>query len=350
MMHSDKMTDVSDTAPQAARADLYRELLRFPGCGDGITYVIGHRNPDSDSVGSAIAYAWLLNQVGIPAEAAIAGPVNAETAWALGQFDIPAPRIMSKAAGGRFVLVDHSAFSQAIDGMDHARIVGIVDHHGIGDVGTDERIFVRSAPTGAAASLVYAAYLECNVPVPGHIAKVLLMSILSDTRNMTRNVTALDRAACEAVTKFSGIQNTDALYLGMSSAIAKYDGMTDWEIFQTDFKAYEAGGIRFCIGDVNAFGEDAVREMVKRMQTVMRDHYDDLGFDLMYTIINNKGRDDSENMMYMVCWGDGAETLLRQMLCDDNGSHTFTFRKNLSRKSDVVPALTTALMRQQVVS
>ena len=321
----------------------YSDMLLSFDYGDEITYVIGHKNPDSDTVGSAIAYANLLNKIGITAEAVIGGPVNNETQYVFDTFGIALPPVMENAEGKQFVLVDHSTYGQAIDGMQDARVVGIVDHHGIGDVVTSEQINVRSAPVGAAVTLVFLSYQECNVPISRDMARIMLMSILSDTRNMSRNVTVADRHAYDSLTEIADIKDVDALYQGMAEALASYGDMTDWEIFQTDYKEYEAGGVRFCIADVNAYGEESVREIADRMYAIMEDHYESMGLDMAFTIINNKGDDESENMMYMVAYGTGAEELLQEVYDNYDGNRYFIFKDNLSRKTDIVPAFESVL-------
>ena len=326
----------------ADSAASFWEML-FPGSKDKITYVIGHRNPDADSVGSAMACAWLLNQIGITAEAATGGPVNSETAYALRYFDIQEPRIIEHAEDGRYFLVDHSSFSQAIEGMSFASIAGIVDHHSLGDILTSEGMNIICVPVGATASLIYSMYIACGIEIPCQIAQLLLMSILSDTRNMTRNVTPLDCSACKALTFISGVEDTDALYNGMKLATAEYSGMTDWEIFQSDCKAYEICGTRFCIGDVNAFGETAVIEMADRMRRVMSECFESMNVDMAFAIINNKGSNESENMMYMIAYDNGAELFLREAMGHECIGGYFIFKKNLSRKTDVVPAITALL-------
>ncbi len=167
----------------------YRDIITSVKYGDDTTYVIGHKSPDSDTVGSAIAYAYLLNQLGIKAEAAISEEINGETKYALDYFGIAVPAEIKDATGKQFVLVDHSTYSQTIDGMDSAQIVGIIDHHGIGEIEVSDLINVRSAPVGAAATLVYQSYKECGVDIPKDMAQVMLMALLSDTRNMKRDVT-----------------------------------------------------------------------------------------------------------------------------------------------------------------
>ena len=227
--------------------------------------------------------------------------------------------------------------------MQDARVVGIVDHHGIGDVQTSEQINVRSAPAGAAASLVFLSYRECDVPVTKDMARIMLMAILSDTRNMTRHVTAVDQNAYDALVPIAEIDDIDALYRGMTEAIASYGDMTDWEILHSDYKEYEVGGVTFCIGDVNALGEDDVRQMADRMYQVMAENYEATGLDMLFTKINNGGSDESENMMYMVAYGPGAQELLQEVFGNYDGEEFFIFKEHLSRKSDVVPALSAAL-------
>jgi len=57
--------------------------------------IIGHQHPDTDSVCSAIAYAYLKKQMGWNVEPARAGKLNPETAFVLDYFKIPAPRLVN---------------------------------------------------------------------------------------------------------------------------------------------------------------------------------------------------------------------------------------------------------------
>lgn len=58
---------------------------------DKPVYVIGHRNPDTDSICSAVAYAWLKRQLGVSAVAARAGALNPETQYVLNYFGVEEP-------------------------------------------------------------------------------------------------------------------------------------------------------------------------------------------------------------------------------------------------------------------
>jgi len=155
----------------------FADVLLSADYGEETTYVIGHKSPDSDTIGSAIACAYLLQQLGIDAKAAATAQVNQETQFALDYFGLQAPDILENAEGKQFVLVDHSEYSQALDGMENARVVGIIDHHGIGDIRNTERIPVISLPVGATASILYKMYLECNVGITRDMARAMLISI-----------------------------------------------------------------------------------------------------------------------------------------------------------------------------
>lgn len=326
-----------------AEGNIYRDLLLAEEYGENMTYVIGHKSPDSDTVGSAIAYAYLLNAIGVQAEPAISGPVNNETAYALAAFGMEPPQIIDRAAGKQFILVDHSACSQAIDGMENARIVGIVDHHGSGDVTSSEMINIRSAPVGATATLVFQMYRECEVEIPRDMARVMLMSILSDTRNMTKNVTELDRVAYSELQEIAETE-VNALYQGMVEAKMSYEDMTDGEIFLSDYKEYEEAGIRFGIARVDAVSEENARQLADRMMTVMGEREE--GLDMLFTIVKNQG--EGENLMYMVARGDGAVDVLQSAFGNYDEEKYFVFQESLSRKKDVVPAITEVLKREKI--
>lgn len=337
----EETVSLSDTA-----ANEYRSLLTGFDYGEDVTYVIGHKSPDADTVGSAAAYAYLLNEVGIRAQAAVSGALNKETAYAYDKLGLAAPEIISSAEGRQFVLVDHSSYSQAIDDMDKARIVGIVDHHGIGDVTVSEIIHVRSAPTGATASLVYLAYRECGVAITKEMAGYMLVSIISDTHNMRRSVTALDQTAYDELKRIAGVDDTEALYAGMSEAAMSYDGMTDREIFFSDYKEYEIGGKKFGLTSLDAFGEKNVRDLAGRMYQVMEEAYAEKGLDMLFAKISNGKEDGGENGMYMVGFGDGAEALLLESFDCTQEDHFFVFKESLSRKKEIIPAMTKVLEKK----
>lgn len=321
-------------------ANIYIDMLKQFDFGDNITYVIGHKSPDADTVGSAIAFADLLNKLDIKAQAVISGPVNGETKYFLDYFGIKTPEILTNAEGKQFVLVDHSNYLQCIDGMKSARIVGIIDHHNVGDVSSSEAIYARFAPVGAAASIIYLIYNEFNIPISKETAQVMLMSILSDTGNLTKSTTkALDRNAYETLKKIAEIDDLDAIYDGMTEAKASYGIMTDEEIYKSDYKEYEVNGKTFCMGNVNANGEKEMKEMADRIYNYMEQNYDTSGFNMMFSMVNNINEDENENKSYVFGYGENALEILKSAFGDFDGKYYIT-KEFLSRKTHVIPPIT----------
>lgn len=319
----------------------YRSVLTKIDYKNEITYVIGHKSPDSDTVGSAISYAYFLNQLGIKSEAAISGTPNKETSYALNFFNIKTPQIIDDATEKQFVLVDHSEYSQAINNMDKARIVGIIDHHGIGNVTNNELIYVRSSPMGSTASIIYYMYKECAVEIPKDIARVMLMSLISDTSNGTKKMTKADYIVYDDLVKIADV-DVNKLYNGMIDASLSYEGMTDKEIFNSDYKEYEIAGKKVAMGDINAKNSEKAKEIAKQMYKYMEDNYSLLGMDILLLKIDNND-ETSKEKSYMIAYGQNSVELLKNIFNNYDGNILFVFDRNISRKADIIPAITKKL-------
>ena len=316
----------------AAEGIDYSQLLKKIDYGTDVTYVIGHKSPDPDSIGSAIALAELLNAIGIQAVPATAERIDNESACALQALGLEPPQTLDDARDKQFVLVDHCSYAHAIDHLAQARIVGILDHHGMGDVKSAEVIPVLSMPVGATGSLVCLCYQACGIGITPHAARAMLMGILSDTRNMTYNVTDLDREACETLLPIAGIEDTNALYEGMKDAKTTYDGMTTEEIFDSKYKAYEAGRYRFGIASVFASPE-TIAEVSAEMKQYMEQIFPQSGQDYLFCMVS-----DSDSTW--LSWaGDGAEALVRESYPEYDGGEYVIFRPATTRKLKIVPPL-----------
>jgi len=323
--------------------NVYFDMLKLIDYGNETTYVIGHKSPDCDTVGSAIAYADLLNKIGIDAKAVVSGPINTETSYYFNLFGIKSPEILTNAEGKQFVLVDHSNYSQSIDGMKSARIVGIIDHHNVGDVSSEKPIYARFLPVGSAASIVNLIYNELNIPISKEIAQVLIMSILSDTNNLTLvNTKDIDRKALASLKKIAEIEDIDTIYDGMVDARASYGDMTDEEIYKSDYKEYTVNGKTFCVGNVNASGEKKLKEMADRMYDYMEKNYEKSGFNMMFSMVQNINENSNENMTYLLGYGEDAAEVLKNGFEGFDGKYYIT-KDVLSRKTHVIPVITAFL-------
>ena len=169
-------------------------------------------------------------------------------------------------------------------------------------------------------------------------------SILSDTRNLQSNATTFaDREALKALSLLAGISDTDALYQGMYQATMSYEGMTDEEIFFSDYKEYERGGKKFGIGCVNAYDEAGAGNLAERMANVFSSVDAPNGMDMSFAQIAIFHDDIS--ITYLVPSNEAAAEVLEAAFGDDAVYDGVSYRiePGISRKKVLVPAITDIL-------
>lgn len=146
-------------------------------------YVVGHKNPDTDSVASAIAYADLKRKEGIDAIPAVATEINKGTALVLEKFGVKKPEKVDfkSLPDAQVILVDHNEEGQRADGIIKEHVTEVIDHHRFADFSSATPIYIRVLPWGSTAAIVTKMYQECNHVPEKHIAGLLLSAILTDT-------------------------------------------------------------------------------------------------------------------------------------------------------------------------
>ena len=320
-----------------------RSDLEGLGKIEGTIYVFGHSRPDSDTVCSSIAYANLLKKLGYDAQAVTLDPINRETAYILKTAGMEAPPILEDVSGLNVIMIDHADYAQSASGLENARIVGVIDHHGAGTISTGRQIIYDAMPLGATGTIVWMRYMNYGVPIDAVTAKVLLGSLLSDTINMKANVTTADRTALQFLRELSGIEDVDAFYREMYKAAISYEGMTDEEIYNSDIKEYESAGTHFLIGCINAYDEKDARAMAMRMKPILPEAARAAGVDMAFAQISVVH--DDLSMCYIVPSDDVAADVIRQAFDDDNtfDSTIFLFVPGFSRKMVLVPRISEVL-------
>ena len=263
---------------------LNRSELEGLGEIDGPICVTGHKNPDSDTVGSSIGFAALLQQLGYDAQAVVLGDINNETKFVLESAGLEPPASLEDASGCNMVLVDHSEYTQSAEGLIDAKIISIIDHPGDGTVTTGNQLIYDSRPLGSTATIVWIRYRNYGLEPDRQSALAMLGAILSDTKNLQSiTTTSADREAVAALGELTGINDINSFYQSMYKASLSYDGMTDEQIFLSDYKEYENGGTKYAIGVVNVYDEADAKALAERMKAVMNTAYPDM--DMVFTQI-----------------------------------------------------------------
>ena len=222
------------------------------------TLVFGHKNPDTDTIMSAMVMANLENKLGNNAKAVRLGNVNKETEYVFKFLGIEQPEFIEDVADGQdIILVDHNEATQSASNLSNANVKKIVDHHAI-NFTTSNPVYYRAEPVGCTSTVLYKMYKENDVEISKDIATMMLSAIISDTLLFkSPTCTAEDKAIAEKLAKIAGVDaevyGTDLLKAGTD--LSEY---TPAEIINIDSKLFEKDGKRFKIAQVNTADLDSI--------------------------------------------------------------------------------------------
>jgi manganese-dependent inorganic pyrophosphatase len=241
--------------------------------------VVGHANPDTDSVTSAIAFAALLTAQGMEAKACMqidAKNLNPESTTVLKRFGLAAPELLTDAAGKDIALVDFSDLAQGPANLASANLVAVVDHHKIGDVTTNTPILFRAEPVGCTGTVLNKMFKEAGIAIPKNIAGGMLAAILSDTVNFkSPTCTDADKAAVNDLKVVAGVSNTEELFMEMLKAKSAVAGVSAKDLLFRDYKDFDMKGSKVGVGQLELATLDQVADvrgdLMKAMQAVKAD-------------------------------------------------------------------------------
>ena len=243
------------------------------------------------------------------------------------------------------ILVDHNEVSQAVDNVENAEILEILDHHKIGTLQTINPVFFRNQPVGSTSTIVYEMYRENNVEIPKTIAGLLASAILSDTlifRSPT--CTMMDRMAAEHLAKIAGIE-PEEYARKMFRAGSDLKNRTPEEIFYTDFKTFEVNEETIGIGQITSMDEEELSDIRDRIKPFIEKAYEQHGLSLAFFMLTNI-IDESTTM---ICYGKHAQELLESAFGVTVEDHIAKMPGIVSRKKQVVPVIMAELNKDNDV-
>lgn len=304
--------------------------------------VFGHKSPDTDAIGSAIALAYFLNQRGEEAEAVALGEPNDETSYALNYFGFEAPRVVKTVANetDSVALVDHNEATQSVDDIDQVSIKMVVDHHRIANFQTADPLYYRGEPLGAAATVVYKMYNEYGIDIPKNIAGLMLSGIISDSL-LFKSPTCTD-FDIEVAHKLAEIAEVDANEYGLNmlKAGTNVAAKSATDILNDDAKTFEMGEAKVRIGQVNVVDVDDVLSRKEEVLEAIDQEMADNGYDLFVLLVTNILESDTVGLI------QGKST--REVEIAFNGvvkENAIDLPGVVSRKKQVVPQLTEAFKK-----
>lgn len=214
--------------------------------------VFGHKNPDTDSICSAIAYSLGEKKEGRECIPFRLGNLNKETKFILERLNVEVPSLLEDIKEeDEIVLVDHNESSQSIDNIKSANVVEVYDHHRLGDFETSNPIRIDIKPVGCTSTVLYLKFINEGIEIDEKMASLMLSAIISDTLMFkSPTCTREDRVAAKELSKIS---NIDIKTYGMELLKAGTDlsDLSTKELLEVDTKAFEIGEYRYEIGQVN---------------------------------------------------------------------------------------------------
>jgi len=238
------------------------------------TYVFGHTSPDSDSIVGAISLSYLKNQLGEDCTPTRQGEISAETEFILDKFDGTTPELKTSVAGENVYLIDFSDKAQAPKDIMEATILGIVDHHKLGDLTTDTPLECWIRPIGCSNTVVYEMFKAHNIEIPKDIASMMMCAILSDTVIFkSPTCTKVDTKAVKELAAIAGIEDYKALAMEMFIVKSAVEGASARNLNTRDYKAFEMNGAKVGVNqlemvDISALDnrKEEILEDMKKMK------------------------------------------------------------------------------------
>lgn len=301
--------------------------------------VFGHKNPDTDTICSAIAYAELKNKIGQNVEPVRLGEVNGETQYALDFFKKEAPRLVEKVAGEakEVILVDHNERQQSADDITEVRVLEVIDHHRIANFETSDPLYYRAEPVGCTATILNKLYKEKGVQIEKETAGLMLSAIISDSLLFkSPTCTQEDIDAAKELAEIAGV-DANTYGLDMLKAGADLSDKTVEQLISLDAKEFQMGSSKVEIAQVNAVDTNDVLVKKEEIEAALSNVVASKGLDLFLFVVTDILTNDS----VAVAIGKEAAKIEKafNVTLDNNQA---TLKGVVSRKKQIVPVLTEA--------
>ena len=250
-------------------------------------------------------------------------------------------RCLINSGRKRVILVDHNEKSQAVDGVEQAEILEIIDHHRIGNLETFGPVFFRNQPVGCTATIIYQMYQESLTKLTKEIAGLLCSAIISDTLMFrSPTCTTLDEYAARQLSEIAGIDIKEYA-MEMFRAGSNIKNKTPREIILNDFKQFTVNDIKFGVGQLNSMKDEELDELAKLIAPVLEGERQKLELDYLFFMLTNILDETS----HLICRGSGVSAIAMAAFDLKEEADELDLKGMVSRKKQLVPALVAALQQ-----
>ena len=300
--------------------------------------VFGHKNPDTDTICSAIAYAELKNKLGKDVKAVRLGEINEETKYALNYFKVENPELVENVAGREIILVDHNERTQTADGFEEAKVLELIDHHRISNFNVDEPLYARVEPVGCTATIILKLFKENGLTPSKETVGLMLSAIISDTLLFkSPTCTQCDAKAGKELAEIAGVDLKE-YGLEMLKAGTALGDKSEAELINMDMKIFEIDGAKIGVAQVNTVNEAEVLERKEKLLAEIDNIIAKEGLKFFMLAITNILTNDSAALIS----GDGND-VVEKAFGEKVDSNLVTLKGVVSRKKQIIPPLTKAI-------
>ncbi|MCA1055275.1 manganese-dependent inorganic pyrophosphatase [Rossellomorea aquimaris] len=304
------------------------------------TLIFGHKNPDTDTITSALVYADLKSKIGMDVEPVRLGEVNGETQYALDYFKVEAPRLVETVANetDTVILVDHNERQQSADDIEEVRVLEVIDHHRIANFETADPLYYRAEPVGCTATILNKIYREKGVEVTKEMAGLMLSAIISDSLLFkSPTCTKEDVAAANELAEIAGV-DAQEYGLEMLKAGADMSAKSIAELVTLDAKEFSMGAAKVEVAQVNVVDTNDVLGRQVELEAAIETLIKEKGLDLFLLVVTDILENDSTALAL-----GSKQAEVEKAFNVKLENNTAVLKGVVSRKKQIVPVLTDAM-------
>lgn len=239
------------------------------------------------------------------------------------------------------ILVDHNEKNQAVDGIEQADVLEIIDHHRLSSIETMAPVYFRNQPVGCTATIIYQMYQENAIKVPKTIAGLLCSAIISDTLMFrSPTCTPLDEMSARQLAEIAEV-DIEMLAQAMFRAGSNLKGKSAEEICFLDFKQFTVGETVFGVGQVNSMSVDELKEIKKKLVPHLEKARKNHSLNMIFFMLTNILTESSE----LICAGPESREKIISAFDLRQEMEELHLKGVVSRKKQLVPALVEALQQ-----
>ncbi|MEI3410551.1 MAG: manganese-dependent inorganic pyrophosphatase [Clostridia bacterium] len=294
--------------------------------------IFGHKNPDTDTICSSMVKQILNEKDGkTNTQAVRLGNVNKETQYVLDYLKIEAPELIEGVKEGQeVILIDHNEFSQSADGIEKAKIIGVIDHHRIANFQTTEPLYYTARPYGCTSTILFKDFKQKGIEIEKTEAILMASAIISDTLLLkSPTTTSHDKEALEELAKIANI-DLDTYGIEMLKAGTDLDDFSEEELINLDAKKFEENGVKCVIAQVNTVSIEDVLKRKEKLEEAINNEIEKNNLNLFVFAITDILNSNSQ----IIALGNRTDIIEKSYKLEDN----MAFLEGVvSRKKQILP-------------